>query len=213
MQRVLTGQEAPMTLSTSECDGEVERNVSGQTIRPRTGKANVAAKPCGHALMTDCNPAYLSDVPDLARAHATPKHYGEACGSKERTQWTKSMEEELESLRKQGVYAFVNELPTGEIALRCLWVYKVKCGASGEVTRYKSRLTVNGKSQRYGIDYKKTFSPVAFATSIRLLFALGIANKFKFRQYDIKCAFLYADLPKDQQRYMHSPPGSGRKGY
>ena len=123
------------------------------------------------------------------------------------------MKEELESLRKQGVYAFVDELPTGEIALRCLWVYKVKCGASGEVTRYKSRLTVNGKSQRYGIDYKKTFSPVAFSTSIIQLFALGVANNFEFHQYGIKCAFLYTDLPKEQQRYMHAPPGSSRKGY
>ena len=197
-----------------ECDGEIERNVSKVNVRPRTGSANVSTeKPCGHALVTDCNPAYLADVPDLARAHVTPKHYGEASRGPDRSKWTKSMKEELESLRKQGVYAFVNELPTGEIALRCLWVYKVKCGANGEVTRYKSRLTVNGKSQRYGIDYKKTFSPVAFATSIRLLFALGIANKFKFRQYDIKCAFLYADLPKEQRVYMHAPPGSGRKGY
>ena len=194
-----------------ECDGESERHVSRTDIRPRTGKANVATKkPCGHALVTDCHPAYLADVPDLARTHVTPKHYGQA---KDNPRWTKSMQDELESLRKQGVYAFVDELPTGEIALRCLWVYKVKCGPNGEVTRYKSRLTVNGKSQRYGIDYQKTFSPVAFATSIRLLFALGLANKFKFRQYDIKCAFLYADLPKEQQVYMHAPPGSGRKGY
>ena len=83
------------------------------------------------------------------------------------------------------------------------------------MTRYKSHLTFNGKPQRYCIDFTKTFSPVAFATSIRLVFALlGIASKFKFRQYyDIKCAFLYADLPKKQQVYMHSPPGSGRKGY
>ena len=173
-----------------ECDGEVERGVSNTLIRPRSGKANVVTPPCGHALVTDCHPAYLADVPDLARAHVTPKHYGEAIKGPERSKWTDSMRDELESLRKQGVYAFVNELPSGEIALRCLWVYKVKCGPSGEVTRYKSRLTVNGKSQRYGIDYQKTFSPVAFATSIRLLFALGIANKFKFKQYDIKCAFL-----------------------
>ena len=197
-----------------ECDGEVEHGVSKTDVRPRTGNANLAREqPCGHALVTDCHPAYLADVPDLARAHVTPKHYGQASNGTDRSHWTKSMQEELESLRKQGVYAFVNELPSGEIALRCLWVYKVKCGPSGEVTRYKSRLTVNGKSQRYGIDYNKTFSPVAFATSIRLLFALGIANKFKFKQYDIKCAFLYADLPKEQQVYMHAPPGSGCKGY
>ena len=102
-----------------ECDGEVERNVSGTNVRPRIGNANVAAEqPCGHALVTDCHPAYLADVPDLAWAHVTPKHYGEASKGPDRSKWTQSMQEELESLRKQGVYAFVDELPTGEIALR-----------------------------------------------------------------------------------------------
>ena len=194
-----------------ESDGEAEKRVSSTNIRPR-GNANVAVEtgPCGQALVTDCHPAYLPDVPDLARANVTPTNYRDAARGPERGKWTKSIQNELESLRR---YMFVNELPDGQIALRCLWVYKVKCGPNGEVTRYKSRLTVNGKSQRYGIDYTKTFSPVAFATSIRLLFALGIASNFVFRQYDIKCAFLYADLPKEQQVYMYSPPGAERKGY
>ena len=196
-----------------EVDGEPEAGVGTDRIRTRSSSNIAVGKPCGHALVTDCNPAYLADVPDLAREHVTPRTYKQAKNGRDGSKWTKSMEEELDSLRKQGVYAFVSHLPSGEVALRCLWVYKVKCGPDGKITRYKSRLTVNGKTQRFGIDYTKTFSPVAFATSIRLLFALGIANKFHFRQYDIKCAFLYAKLPKEQQVYMHTPPGSGRKGY
>jgi hypothetical protein len=162
--------------------------------------------------MTDCNPAYLANVPDYASAHVTPKHYGQACGSKDKAAWKASMEEELQSLRDQGVYVFIDELPTGKKALRCLWVYKVKCGPDGKVTRFKSRLTVNGKTQEFGLD-AKTFSPVAFATTIRLLLAVGLEKGYTFRQYDIKCAFLYANLPEDQEVYMHSPPGSGKKGY
>ena len=105
-----------------ECDGEVERNVSASDLRPRTGHANVVDQPCGHALVTDCNPAFLADVPDLARTHVTPRHYGDANKGPDREKWTKSMKAELDSLKKQGVYAFVNELPSGEVALRCLWV-------------------------------------------------------------------------------------------
>ena len=164
---------------------------------------------CGHALITDCNPTYLADVPEFARQHVTPKHYGEASKN---AKWRLSMQEELNALRKQGVYIFVQELPDGEVALRCLWVYKVKCGPDGKVTRYKSRLTVNGKTQQCGLN-TKTFSPVAFATTIRLLLTLGLEKGYTFRQFDIKCVFLYADLPKDQQVYMHAPPGSGKKGY
>ena len=35
----------------------------------------------------------------------------------------------------------------------------------------------------------------------------------QLRQFDIKCAFLYAELPKDEQVYMRAPPGFGKKGY
>ena len=197
-----------------EADGEPEPNVGNDRIRPRNTADFAYAKcktaPCGHALMTDCNPQYLADVPDLAREHVTPKSYGQAAKSK---QWRQSMDNELDELEKLGVYEFVATLPNGKTALGCLWVYKVKCGADGEVTRYKSRLTVNGKHQKYGIDYTKTFSPVAFATSIRLLFIVGLFHGYHFRQLDIKCAFLYGELPKDQQVYMRSPPGAKKQGY
>ena len=128
-------------------------------------------------------------------------------------EWRISMKMELDELKRLGVYEFVEELPEGVTALNCLWVFKVKCGADGRVTRYKSRLTVNGKTQKYGIDYTKTFSPVAFATSIRLLLVIGLMRGYCFRQFDIKCAFLYAELPEDQRVYMRAPPGYGRKGY
>ena len=81
-----------------ESDGEAERRVGSCQIRPRSN-ANVAIpEPCGHALMTDCNPTYLADVPDLARTHVTPTNYGRATRGPEREHWIKSMQEELESL-------------------------------------------------------------------------------------------------------------------
>ena len=63
-------------------------------IRPRGANDKVEAKPSGHALMTDCHPAYLADVPDLARAHVTPKHYGQASRGPDKLLWTKSMRDE-----------------------------------------------------------------------------------------------------------------------
>ena len=104
-------------------------------------------------------------------------------------------------------------LPPGVKALNCLWVFKVKCGPNGKVTRYKARITVDGKSQVYGIDFHETFAPVAFATTIRLLFAIGLSLGLTFRQYDIKCAFLSATLPENERVYMRAPPGSGQRGY
>ena len=68
-----------------ESDGEAEKRVSNASVRPR-GHANVVeAKHCGHALVTDCHPAYLADVPDLARAHVTPTNYRSAVKGPERS--------------------------------------------------------------------------------------------------------------------------------
>ena len=105
------------------------------------------------------------------------------------------------------------KLPKGVKALTSVWVFKIKCGPDGEISRYKARITVNGKTQEYGINYNETFSPVAFATTIRLLLAMALVANFKLRQFDIKCAFLYATLPENERVYMHAPPGFGRKGY
>ena len=196
-------------------DGEAEKGMSRDRIRGRVAdsddSANIAV--CGHALVTDCNPAYLATVPDLVHKHITPKHFGQAMLSKEKIKWLNAVLSELKSLKDQKVYIFCEKLPPGQKALSCLWVFKLKSDADGKVSRYKARLTVNGKRQRFGIDYTETFSPVAFATTIRLLFVIGLAFNCTFHQYDIKCAFLCATLPENERVYMRSPPGDPRKGF
>ena len=133
--------------------------------------------------------------------------------SKDKIHWLKAIFDELRTVKDQQVYEFHSTLPSGVKALGCLWVFKVKCGPDGTVSRYKARITVNGKTQEYGINYSETFAPVAFATTIRLLLALSLVSNFTLRQFDIKCAFLYATLPKKEQVYMRAPPGFGKKGY
>ena len=193
-------------------DDEVENGMSPSLVQDRD---NTEPPPpaCGHALVTDCNPAYLANVPDLARQHITPKGYSKAMASKDKMHWLTAIFAELKSVKDQGVYVFVEKLPPGVKALNCLWVFKVKCGPDGKVTRYKARITVDGKSQVYGIDFHETFAPVAFATTIRLLFAIALSLGLTFRQYDIKCAFLSATLPENERVYMRAPPGFGKRGY
>lgn len=195
-------------------DNEAEPNIGAQMVRTRHALArSTSTGLCAHALVTDCNPAYIAAVPDMARAHITPKHYGEAMHSKDKVHWLKAIFDELKSVKDQGVFEFVAELPDGVKALTSVWVFKVKCGPDGTISRYKARITVNGKSQVYGINYSETFSPVAFATTIRLLLAIALTSQLQLRQYDIKGAFLYADLPEEERVYMRAPPGYGRKGY
>jgi hypothetical protein len=50
-------------------------------------------------------------------------------------------------------------------------VWKNKEGEKGEVVRNKLRLVAQGYSQKQGIDYEKTFAPIARLEAIRILLA------------------------------------------
>ena len=51
--------------------------------------------------------------------------------------------------------------------------------------RNKARLVAQGYSQMEGVDYDKTFAPVA-CMAIRILLALACHLKFKLYQMDVK---------------------------
>jgi hypothetical protein len=84
-------------------------------------------------------------------------------------------------------------------------VWKNKEGEKGEVVRNKSRLVAQGFSQKEGIDYEETFSPVAHLEAIRILLAFSVAKGFKLHQMYVKSAFLNGVL--EEEVYVRQPPG------
>ena len=70
------------------------------------------------------------------------------------------------------------------------WIYKIKHATDGSIDKYKARFMARGFSQKEGIDYEETFTPVARYTSIRSVLALAVVMKWKIHQMDVKTAFL-----------------------
>ncbi|KAL0409609.1 UNVERIFIED_CONTAM: Retrovirus-related Pol polyprotein from transposon RE2 [Sesamum radiatum] len=104
-------------------------------------------------------------------------------------------------------YGFVRltNPPKGARPVRCKWVYKRKLGANGEVTAFKARLVAKGYTQRPGVDFEETYSPVAMAKSIRILFAIATWYDYEIWQMDVKTAFLNGFV--EEEIFMDQPKG------
>ena len=92
----------------------------------------------------------------------------------------------------------------------CKWVYKTKLDSQGNIERYKARLVAKGFTQREGIDYNETFSPVSCKDSFRIIMALVVYYNLELYQMDVKMAFLNRDL--EENVYMAQPKGFVMEG-
>ena len=73
------------------------------------------------------------------------------------------------------------------------------------MSTYKAQLVEKGYSQKYGIDYDETFSPMAMLKSIRIILAIAAYYDYEIWQMDVKTAFLNGHL--QEEVYMIQPEG------
>jgi len=80
-------------------------------------------------------------------------------------------------------------LPDCRKVIPSKWVYTSKQNPDGSVDRFKARLVVKGCSQRRGLDYGQTFSPVAWASSIKAVMSTSASQKMVLTLFYVSTAF------------------------
>lgn len=118
------------------------------------------------------------------------------------SQWKNAMDSEMASHKLNNTWTLC-DLPKGRNKVKSKWVFKLK-GNANEV-RHKARSVAKGYSQKYGIDYEETFSPVVRTATLRIMFALAAQWGLKIHQMDAVTAFLQGDL--QEAIYMDQPEG------
>jgi hypothetical protein len=104
--------------------------------------------------------------------------------------WINAIHEELENFERNQAWTLVE--PLGDVnVIGTKWVFKNKHGEDGKIVRNKAHLVAQGFSQVEGLDFGKTFAPVACLEVIRILLAFSVSKGFKLYQMEVKNAFLH----------------------
>lgn len=151
---------------------------------------------------SDAHRAFLAAV----TAHSEPQSFAEAVKHKV---WNDAMTNEMDAMDLNQTW-HITDLPPGNKAIECHWIYKIKFLSDGNIERYKARLVAQGNRQTEGVDYDETFAPVVKMATIRMFLKVATSKKWVVHQMDVHNAFFHGDL--DEEVYMKLPPGFHASG-
>lgn len=141
----------------------------------------------------DAEYAFLASEISLSQAVTGP----------DAVEWKNAIYEEVKNLVANDTWDLVKRTDDMNV-IGCRTILRNKYDEDGKLKRRKARIVARGFSQRYGIDFKDTFAPVARLSSLRTLVALSAKMGMSISQLDITSAYLHGDI--DAETYME-PPG------
>jgi hypothetical protein len=84
--------------------------------------------------------------------------------------------------------------PSGCNEVTGKWIWTIKRRADGTLERYKARWVLQGFTQRPGVNYDETFSPVVKPATVCTVLSLALSRSWPVHQLDVKNAFLHGTL-------------------
>ena len=99
-------------------------------------------------------------------------NHGEAMATVDKEQFQTSMDEEMGKCFDNEIYEIVkrSSVPELKSILRAVWSHRRKTTPDGTIYRHRSRICVDGSTQKEGIDYNETYSPVVIWSTLRKFF-------------------------------------------
>jgi hypothetical protein len=107
--------------------------------------------------------------------------------------WRHAMEEKYAALLANHTWDLV-PCPPGTNVVTSKWLFRHKLTSDGSLDRYKARWVLRGFTQRPGVDYDETFSPVVKFVTIHTVLSLALSRDWAIHQLDVKNAFLHGTL-------------------
>ena len=148
---------------------------------------------------------FAKTIAEIIQTDPDPKTMAECKKRSDWNKWKEAIQAELASLTKRKVFSSAIPTPSQIFPVGFKWVFVRKRNENNEVVRYKARLVAQGFTQRPGIDFNETYSPVMSGITFRYLIALAVQNHLSMQLMDVVTAYLYGSL--DSDIYMKVPDG------
>lgn len=206
-----TAENDPDVLNSSVSEGDLEAvNVQEEIVSEPRYPSRVTKKP---QHFDD----FIMDISDGESNFAMltldfdlePSTVSQALSGPRNVEWQQAINRELNAFKINNAWELVEKPPNANI-VKNKWVFKIKRDQNGDIAQYRARLVAKGFTQRYGVDYCETFSPVIRFANLRLLLAVTAELNLEADHLDVETAFLNGDI--DEEIYMAQPEGFVKPG-
>jgi Reverse transcriptase (RNA-dependent DNA polymerase) len=125
-----------------------------------------------------------------------------ALASPDKDKWLEAIDKEISALENAGTWTMVSHQP-GMNILRSHLVLKAKRDTASEIIKYKARLVAGGDAPVHGLDFDKSYAPVADFTVVRIVLSIAARENRVVDSLDVSNAFVRA--PPAEILYVRPP--------